>query len=344
MPPKTSRPRKPTASPSRSGSRPASRPPGSSGGGIGGTLALGLAVAVLGSTAGVLAQRWVSPSPAVKKAGGPVERSRTASRETRRAAAERPAVGRRTEPNPKPAEKPAEPEAKTPEAQQPESPAEAPARKEEASLLPAAAPTEYPAMEIERGAGARPEVALTFDAGADWKPAKQILDTLAAEGVKTTFFLTGEWVRQNPKTSQRIADEGHEIGNHSWDHPAFTKLTEEQIRDQLARTETQIQQATGRTSRPYFRPPLGARDRRVLREVGKSGYLSIYWTLDSRDSVDRGITAAQIRDRVLGKIGPGSIVLLHCGSQASADALPEILRGLRERGLKPVTVGRLLAD
>jgi peptidoglycan/xylan/chitin deacetylase (PgdA/CDA1 family) len=200
-----------------------------------------------------------------------------------------------------------------------------------------------PPVEIDRAATGRKEVALTFDAGADWKPARQILEELAAEGVKSTFFLTGEWVTQNPKTTRRIAAEGHEVGNHSWDHPPFTRLTDEQIADQLRRTDAVIQETAGVSSHPYFRPPLGDRDPRVRKAIGDQGFFTIYWTLDSHDSVKKGITAAEIRDRVLSKVAPGSIVLMHCGSQATADALPEILKGLRARGLTPVTVSQLLA-
>jgi peptidoglycan/xylan/chitin deacetylase (PgdA/CDA1 family) len=201
-----------------------------------------------------------------------------------------------------------------------------------------------PPLEVARGAGTRREVALTFDAGADYRPAQKILEALAAGGIRSTFFLTGEWVRKNPRTARRIAAEGHEIGNHSWDHPAFTGLTPEEMREQLARTDEVIEEVTGRTTRPYFRPPLGARDSRVLKLLGDEGFLSVYWTLDSRDSVDRGITPEQVRTRVLEQSAPGSIVLMHCGSQPSADALPEILRGLRVRGLTPVTISRLLAE
>jgi peptidoglycan-N-acetylmuramic acid deacetylase len=201
-----------------------------------------------------------------------------------------------------------------------------------------------PGMEIDRGSGRRREVALTFDAGADWRPVKQILEALAVERVKCTFFLTGEWVQRNPRTSRLIVEQGHEIGNHSWNHPPFTSLGDEAIRDQLRRTEGIIQETLGLTSRPYFRPPLGSRDSRVLRVVGSEGFFTIYWTVDSRDSVDPGITSFQIRDRVLGKSGPGSIVLMHCGSQATAGAVPEILRGLKSRGLTPVTISRLLTE
>lgn len=197
-------------------------------------------------------------------------------------------------------------------------------------------------IEIDKGSGKRPEVALTFDAGSDWKPVKKILDALAGQGVKATFFLTGEWVKKNPKTTRLIVEAGHELGNHSWDHPPFTRLTDAQIQDQLRKTDEMIQEVAGRSTRPWFRPPLGDRDGRVRQLVSDAGYFTVYWTLDSRDSVDRGITSQQIRDRVLGKVAPGSIVLMHCGSQATADALPAILDGLRSRGLTNVPISRLL--
>jgi peptidoglycan/xylan/chitin deacetylase (PgdA/CDA1 family) len=207
---------------------------------------------------------------------------------------------------------------------------------------PAAAVRKFPPLEVDHGSTRRKEVALTFDAGSDWKPVRKIVDALAAEKIKTTFFLTGEWVKKNPKSTHLIADGGHELGNHSWDHPAFTGLSDDAIKDQLRRTDEIIHDTVGRSTHPYFRPPLGARDSRVKRVVGDEGYMTIYWTLDSRDSVDKGITAEQIRDRVLSKTGPGSIVLMHCGSQATADALPEIIKGLREKGLSIVPVSRLL--
>lgn len=240
------------------------------------------------------------------------------------------------------AESPAPSEQKPAREPEEKAPAETPDDTPKVTIRPTAPVQKMPGIEIDRATTGRPEVALTLDAGADWKPARQILDTLQKEGVRCTFFLTGEWVKQNPRTTQRIASEGHEIGNHSWDHPAFTGLSNEEIQDQLERTESVIREATGKSSRPYFRPPLGARDDRVRRAVGENGFLSVYWTLDSHDSVQKGITASQIKERVLGGIAPGSIVLMHCGSQASADALPEILAGLKERNLKPVLLSRLL--
>jgi peptidoglycan/xylan/chitin deacetylase (PgdA/CDA1 family) len=224
----------------------------------------------------------------------------------------------------------------TPNAQRSTLPDSTPA---EVTIRPADA---VPADEIARGPGHRPEVALTFDAGADWKPVRPILEALEDAGAQCTFFVTGKWVEANPRSSRAIADGGHELGNHSWDHAAFTGLSDEAIRDQLRRTEEIVQETTHRSTLPYFRPPLGARDRRVRQLAAEEGYRTVYWSLDSRDAVDRGITPAQIRDRVLSRVETGSIVLLHCGSQATADALPEILEGLRGRGLRPVTITQLL--
>jgi peptidoglycan/xylan/chitin deacetylase (PgdA/CDA1 family) len=258
----------------------------------------------------------------------------------------------RVRPKPRPQEEPDEPAVTVrtvPARPKPAatSPAEPTSTTATATVTPPPAPgavSPLPPTEIERGAGHRPEVALTFDAGSDWRPVKKILETLEAHQAKATFFLTGEWVEKNPKTTQLIAAAGHEFGNHSWNHPAFTHLPDSEIRDQVRRTDAKITEVTGKSSHPYFRPPLGDRDARVRRLIGDEGFLTIYWSLDSRDSVDKGITADTIRERVLGKSKAGSIVLLHCGSQASADALSGILDGFETKGLTQVPLSRLLQE
>ena len=296
---------------------------------------------MVGTTAGVLYYFQSQPLPKGKPkppvaqvarpttTPEPSPKVRTGARR-RRVQPEEPAVTVRTMPAPRPRDQ-AEAAAESTPGTVTTSPITEPARP-------------LPPTEIERGAGHRPEVALTFDAGSDWRPVKKILDTLDSHRVKATFFLTGEWVEKNPKTTQLIAAAGHEIGNHSWNHPAFTRLPDSEVREQLRRTDAKITEVTGRSSHPYFRPPLGDRDGRVRRLVGEEGFFTIYWSLDSRDSVDRGITADTIRERVLEKSKAGSIVLLHCGSQASADALGGILDGLETKGLTQVPLGRLLQE
>jgi peptidoglycan/xylan/chitin deacetylase (PgdA/CDA1 family) len=198
------------------------------------------------------------------------------------------------------------------------------------------------AREVEVGTSAQKLVALTFDAGSSAEPVPRILHALAQHGVRCTFFLTGQWIERYPESAQQIVAAGHELGNHSWSHPAFTSLTDEQIREQLRRTEEIALRVCGRSTKPLFRPPFGARDERVRTVVAEEGYLTIYWTIDSWDSVKKGITSEMIIQRVMHRMRPGAIVLMHCGSEATAQALPRLLQRLDAQGYRVVTVSELL--
>lgn len=209
--------------------------------------------------------------------------------------------------------------------------------------LPTATRLEVSSREVDSGETEAKLVALTFDAGSSAEPVPQILRALAERGLHCTFFLTGQWIERYPDSARQIAEAGHELGNHSWSHPAFTSLSDEQIREQLRRTEEIAQRVCGRSTKPLFRPPFGARDERVRSVVAEEGYLTIYWTVDSWDSVKKDITPQMITDRVMHRIRPGAIVLMHCGSEATAQALPQLLNALEAQGYRVVTVGELLS-
>lgn len=200
----------------------------------------------------------------------------------------------------------------------------------------------FPGEIAHAGSGTR--VALTFDAGASSVPTPSILKTLRDNGLHVTFFLTGKWCEKNPELVRQIAAEGHEIGNHTYSHPDLRKCTDEEIIDQLARTEELVRSLTGRSTKPYFRPPFGGRDRRVLQVAGEQGYTSVYWSLDCLDAYKKGITADQITQRVLDRIQGGDIVLMHCGSAATAQALPELIAKLKEREFEIVKVSELASN
>jgi len=185
-------------------------------------------------------------------------------------------------------------------------------------------------------------IALTFDAGASGEPTKSILSTLRSQGIRVTFFLTGKWAEKYPALVKSISDDGHEIANHTYSHPDLRKLGADSITEQLDRTDQIIFKLTGQHTAPLFSPPFGSRDARVLSTAAKAGYSGIYWSLDSWDSVKQGITSREIADRVLERAQAGDIVLLHCGSAATAEALPEIVRELRAQGLQIVTVSELI--
>lgn len=196
--------------------------------------------------------------------------------------------------------------------------------------------------EVDSAPSSAKLVALTFDAGSSAEPVPHILHALAQRGIRCTFFLTGQWIERYPDAARQITEAGHELGNHSWSHPAFTSLTDEQIRDQIRRTEQIALRVCGRSTKPLFRPPFGARDERVRAVVADEGYLTIYWTIDSWDSVKKDITPQMITDRVIRLMRPGAIVLMHCGSEATAQALPQLLNALDAQGYRVVTVSELL--
>ena len=130
---------------------------------------------------------------------------------------------------------------------------------------------------------------------------------------------------------RQIVADGHEIGNHTFNHPDLRHVTSAVMRDELASTEALLRETAGdgATTKPFFRPPYGAYDERVLNAAQAEGYLPIYWTLDSLDSVGQPKTAAFLLDRVTNKLTPeqlrGAIILAHCGSAPTAEALPQIL-------------------
>lgn len=207
------------------------------------------------------------------------------------------------------------------------------------TTAPSTTPGGSAAIPIRRFATDAPVVALTFDAGSDTGRAAEILDVLAASGVEATFGMTGRWAEANPALVRRMVAEGHQLVNHSYDHPSFTgrstgapPLTTTQRLDQLARAEAAVRAAGGPAMAPWFRPPYGDEDPSVRADVGRAGYgYELLWTVDSLGW--KGTDPATVVQRCLDGAAPGAIFLFHVGA-ASTDhaALQQILDGLRARG------------
>lgn len=215
---------------------------------------------------------------------------------------------------------------------------------------PLPTPVPGPARVVYRGNATRRMVALTFDAGSDPGFTSQILDTLRAAGVRASFSVTGKWVEENRDLALAIASQGHRLINHSYDHASFTGLSTSSAplnaaarSLELSRTETTVYHLTGRTTRPYFRPPYGDIDAGVQRDVGADGYDTIVmWTVDTLGW--NGASADAIVQRVLGNAEPGAIYVLHVGSASQdAVALPRIIDGLRAQGYTFGTIDDVLA-
>jgi len=204
-------------------------------------------------------------------------------------------------------------------------------------------------QDVERIPTGRRLVALTFDAGANADALPSILATLAVERVTATFFLTGDFVRSFPSAARSIVAAGHRLGNHSVSHPRFTSLTDDEIRGQVLDAAEAIRTVAGVNPQPLFRFPFGDRDARTIAAVNDLGYVAVRWTVDSLgwQGVTGGRTANDVTRRVLGNAQPGQIVLMHVGSHPSdgsmldAQALPDVIVGLRQAGYELVTLDAL---
>ena len=199
--------------------------------------------------------------------------------------------------------------------------------------------------EIERGPRGRSQIAITFDAGANAECFEDLIAALESARVHSTFFITGNWAQRNSHCAEAITKHGHEIGNHTWNHADLTKQPDDIVREELTRAEMLLAEISGQSLRPRFRAPFGARDNRVLRIAANLGYRSIYWTIDSLDSVEPRKTPEFLIDRITSKTDEqldGAIILMHVGEKSTGDALPAIIANLQGRGFRLVTVSKLL--
>jgi peptidoglycan/xylan/chitin deacetylase (PgdA/CDA1 family) len=220
------------------------------------------------------------------------------------------------------------------------------------SIAPSATPTPgTSSVVVDHGPRASNAVALTFDMGGRLDPALEIVGWLVEHDVQATVFPAGETGTTTPIGRQVLelvaAHPGlFSMGNHSWDHPDFRDLDADAIEDQLVRTETAIDALVGRSTKPFFRPPFGGQDRETRDVAGRLGWaFTVLWDLDTvdwRPVSEGGPTADDLVARVLARAQGGSIVLLHLGGYHTLEALPRIVEGLRDRGLEPVTLDRLL--
>jgi peptidoglycan/xylan/chitin deacetylase (PgdA/CDA1 family) len=184
-------------------------------------------------------------------------------------------------------------------------------------------------------------VALTFDDGPHAAHTPRLLDLLAKRHIKATFFVLGECVSSYPDLLKREVAEGHEIGDHSWNHPNLAKLSDETVKGQLQRTHDIIQQTAGVDTR-LVRPPYGSfSERQKHWATSQLGFNLIYWDVDPLDWKRPGPSV--VASRILKQARSGSIILMHDIHGPSIDAVPMVLDGLLAKGYRFVTVSELLA-
>lgn len=195
--------------------------------------------------------------------------------------------------------------------------------------------TAAPASEAVTAGKSVKKIALTFDDGPNPKSTKAILATLKKHHARATFFMLGSRVEQYPELVDQVVQEGHEIGNHSWSHRDFTKLSKQEIQDEITRTALAVEAAAG-ASPITVRPPYGATNDLVGEVIGVKPML---WTIDTMDWKSHnpkaicGIVEKEAKD--------GSIVLMHDIHETTAQSLDKMVSSLQKQGYEFVTVSEL---
>ena len=202
----------------------------------------------------------------------------------------------------------------------------------------------YPNIVVIRGSLNENKVALTFDDGPDPRYTPKILDKLKKHGVKATFFVMGARANAHKEIIKRMANEGHEIGNHSYWHPNFPKETVDRRSWEINETDKVLQSIAGYKPR-LFRAPYGALNDELVQRLSEMNNIAVTWSVDTTDWLQ--LTAEQIQKNALGNVHPGAIILMHDGGDWTMDlsgtveALDTIIPKLKKDGMQIVTVPEL---
>lgn len=179
------------------------------------------------------------------------------------------------------------------------------------------------------------KAALTFDAAWGNEDTQQLIDILKKYNVKATFFVIGQWAEKYPDSVRALYDAGHDVMNHSYDHPHYTQLSGADMVQNVSHASDVIGEVTG--VRPnLFRAPYGDYNATVVETMRNAGYYTIQWDVDSLDWKD--LSASEITSRVLTKVKPGSIILFHNAALHTPEALPGIIESLQNDGYSLVKV------
>lgn len=177
------------------------------------------------------------------------------------------------------------------------------------------------------------KIYLTFDVGYENGNTEKILDALKKHNAPATFFVVGNFLETNPDLIKRMADEGHNVGNHSYHHYDMSTLSNEKFTKELTDVEYKYKEITGKDLVKLYRPPQGKYSRESLSMANDSGYKTIFWSLAYVDWYDdKQPTKEEAFKKLLGRIHPGAIVLLHSTSRTNGDILDELLTKWEEMG------------
>ena len=189
-------------------------------------------------------------------------------------------------------------------------------------------------------------VALTFDDGPSVRFTPEVLAILRERGIKATFFLTGKETEENLPQARMIVSDGHQVGNHSYTHSNMALMGSARIRDEIERTDAAIRTA-GHKGEIMFRPPYGKKLFALPLYLSRHERKTIMWDVEPESYPDIAEDAAALAKHVIEHTKNGSIIIMHVmyrSREASRQALPLIIDGLRQRGFEFVTVSQLLEN
>ncbi|WP_018923381.1 delta-lactam-biosynthetic de-N-acetylase [Salsuginibacillus kocurii] len=185
-----------------------------------------------------------------------------------------------------------------------------------------------------KGPANEKNIYLTFDNGYENGYTEDVLDVLKEKNVPAAFFVTGHYISEEGELIQRMVDEGHTVGNHSWHHPSLPEVSDERLKRELGEIDEYYQDLTGdKEGVKYVRPPRGTFNERTLRMIEELGYTTIFWSFAYVDwNIDRQKGADYAYHQIMRRVHPGAVMLLHSVSSDNAEALERVITDLENDG------------
>ncbi len=187
--------------------------------------------------------------------------------------------------------------------------------------------------------GTGKKIAVTFDSAWNDDDIDEIISVLRSKNCRATFFVTGQWAEKYPESLKKLSDSGHEIASHSYSHTLYSTLSKEEIKTDMDKCDEAIKKVIG-ISPTLCRAPSGDYTNDSILAAKETGRTCIQWDVDSLDWKE--LSAAEMKNRIMDRVKPGSIILFHNGTRQTASALPELLDALIDSGYEFTAVSDLI--
>lgn len=184
-----------------------------------------------------------------------------------------------------------------------------------------------------------PNIALTINCAWNADDIDLILETLRKQDIKVTFFMVGDWIEKNEEAAKKICEAGHELANHSYNHPHVNNLDYDKNVEQVKKCSELIQKITGKPSTLY-RGPYGEYNDTVIQAAKDNNHITIQWSIDTLDY--KSLTGEQMWEKIEPKLENGAIILMHNGTENTANSLDMIISKIKEKGYNITKVSDLI--